>query len=433
MVDDDRVSFSGACGLGGPLRVRVETGLAEVPPLDLTGPHAIIGRASRADVVVDDPEVSQRHAYLQVIAGRLFCIDLNSRTGVRWGDDRRPLGWIEPGQGIGIGPVRLRFEGVAPGEGGPWPISRASASPTLPDARIEFHGPGPVLKPWQVSRALVLVGSSATCRVRFEGREIAGIHAALLRTPSGVWVVDLLGPGGVSVDGSPVRSHRVEDGDEVGVGGHRFLVRLGPAARPDSGKGLARWSSGREALSTPSSLHPSPRTAEGPEVAELLAGFERMHQRTSDQFQQALLMMFQMHQDQMSLIRDELSKIDRLEEELKSLQAEQARVNPPVPSRAMLRLIGAEPARPDDLDAGPDPARADPAPGLPSVPPARPGPRPSAVGEPGRAPAPAPALGLDDPHARLNRKLEEIQAERRGLWKKLLGSMVGDQDGRLLP
>jgi pSer/pThr/pTyr-binding forkhead associated (FHA) protein len=437
MGDDARATFSGACGLGGPLLVRIEgSGAVAAAPLEFHKPHLIIGRDESVDVVLEGAEVSRRHAYLQVFDDRLFCVDLGSRTGVRWGDDPRPVGWVEPGQGIGIGPYRLRFEGVAPGTGEHPPISRSFAWSPVPDVRIEFNGPGSssALEPWQISRALVLVGRSAVCRLRLEGGEIASIHAAIVRTPSGVWVVDLLGPGGVTVGGASVRACRLEDGDKVGVGGHRFWVRVGSAARPTSGKGLARWSTGRVVRTTSARLAP-PRgpdaavtPAAGPEVASLLAEFDRMHQRTSEQFQQAILMMFKMHQDQMAVIRDELSRIDRLEEELRSLQAEQARVAPLTPSRVALRLVEGEDARPAAPAAGTVPVRPAPRPDVATPV------RADSTSPAGTGPRPAADHDLDDdPHARLSRRLADLQAERRGLWKKLLGSMTGDEAGRLLP
>ena len=49
-------------------------------------PYAIVGRGEGCDIILPDPEISFRHAYLQVIEGRVFCVDLASRNGVRWPD-----------------------------------------------------------------------------------------------------------------------------------------------------------------------------------------------------------------------------------------------------------------------------------------------------------------------------------------------------------
>ena len=38
-----------------------------------------------------------RHACLQAIAGRVFCVDLGSRACVHWDTGPRPHGWLHPG------------------------------------------------------------------------------------------------------------------------------------------------------------------------------------------------------------------------------------------------------------------------------------------------------------------------------------------------
>ena len=60
---------------------------------------------------------------------------------------------------------------------------------------------------------LTLVGSSTDCDVRVVDPSVSNYHASLMNTPEGVWVIDLLGLGGVTVNGDAVRFARVEDGD----------------------------------------------------------------------------------------------------------------------------------------------------------------------------------------------------------------------------
>ena len=236
-MDDHRMDrFSEACGLAGPLRVRLEgTTPQDSSTPEFHRPFLVVGRGECADVRIDHPEVSRRHAYFQALAGRVFCVDLSSRTGVRWADGARPVGWVDRGRGVEVGPFRLRFEGVEGAEGGPLPISKAFEWPTLPDARLEFVGPNPERPPWQVSRALVLLGRSPTCRVLLPGRGVGKIHAALLRTPGGIWVVDLHGPGGLLVGGAPdpLRPPRGRRRDRPGRPAIAHQDRAGRG--PDSG------------------------------------------------------------------------------------------------------------------------------------------------------------------------------------------------------
>jgi hypothetical protein len=111
------------------------------------------------------------------------------------------------------------------------------------------------------------------------------------------------------------------DGDQVAMGDHR--IRLGSAAAQLPGRTeLAEGSTerrGRPTRSTPqtpASFSPDGRDATprrvdpsgmaDPAAARLLDEFDRMHRRTIGQFQQAILMMYRKHQDQMDLIRNEL-------------------------------------------------------------------------------------------------------------------------------
>src|SRR6516165_9409557 len=75
--------FRRACGLSKPLSLECEPlGQPDVDPAQycFDGPFVLIGRDPRSDLVLNDPQVSRRHAFFQAIAGRVFCIDLESRA-----------------------------------------------------------------------------------------------------------------------------------------------------------------------------------------------------------------------------------------------------------------------------------------------------------------------------------------------------------------
>ena len=77
--------FATDCGLRGTLRLVVcneATGVTE--KFNVDEPFAIVGRASNCQVRLNHPDVNYRHAYLQVIEGRVYCYDLDSEHGVRW-------------------------------------------------------------------------------------------------------------------------------------------------------------------------------------------------------------------------------------------------------------------------------------------------------------------------------------------------------------
>src|SRR5262249_181556 len=75
-------------------------------------PFARIGRDPRNDIRLDVANVSARHAYLQVIAGRPFGVDLGRRAGTGWRGESRSAGWLGPDDVLGVGDFTVR---LAPG------------------------------------------------------------------------------------------------------------------------------------------------------------------------------------------------------------------------------------------------------------------------------------------------------------------------------
>ena len=204
-------SFSQACGLDGPFRLFVRgPDCVEVEIRDLYGPSIVIGRDPSSDLVLDHPGVSRRHAYLQVVAGRVFAVALSRRRVITWNGEPRDSGWIGNGQAIGVGPflIRLGIPSIEDATQSPPPTSRAFPSPGAVDLALDFSGPDPVPGTWQVSRVMVLIGRSPRCRVQLPGPGVASTHAALIRTAEGAWLIDLLGPGGIAAAG---RTERLGD------------------------------------------------------------------------------------------------------------------------------------------------------------------------------------------------------------------------------
>ena len=103
--------FLAACGSSEPLRLGVgqRDGLLSETRL-FRQPFLVIGRRPESDLALDHWQVSRRHAYLQLIEGRYYCVDLGSRTGTHGGDATERSGWLERGRAIQIGPFAVRPE-----------------------------------------------------------------------------------------------------------------------------------------------------------------------------------------------------------------------------------------------------------------------------------------------------------------------------------
>lgn len=230
--------FLKACGATGPLQFSVERqGVPRAETVSFDQPFLLIGRDPNSDLHFPHADVSERHVYLQVVGGHLCYVDLGSRAGTHLEGRSLRSGWLPPHKTLRIGPYRVRLLGGTAEEPGPVPAGGApgfglpplrDASPASLTLELLHRGIRSSLCP--VHGDLTLVGSSTDCDVRVLDPSVSNYHASLLHTPEGVWVVDLLGMRGVTLNGDAVRFARVEDGGELRVG--HSLVRLRCGVRP---------------------------------------------------------------------------------------------------------------------------------------------------------------------------------------------------------
>jgi pSer/pThr/pTyr-binding forkhead associated (FHA) protein len=224
--------FRTSCGATDPLELKVSG-----PGWDGDGrrvfdlPFILVGRDERNGLHLEDEAVSRRHAYLQQLGGGVFCVDLDSRTGIRWGGEVCRAGWLRPDQGIQIGPFTLehvmadRAEGVPGGEvATEWnplqdPVNEAGLLPWIIAERDNI-----VLAQMRMNRVMVLAGSLPSCRVRLPDARVSRLHCCLVRTAQGVWVIDLLSKNGTCLNDQPVRWALVKEGDRLRVGPYTLRV-----------------------------------------------------------------------------------------------------------------------------------------------------------------------------------------------------------------
>jgi hypothetical protein len=122
-----------------------------------------------------------------------------------------------------------------------------------------------------------------------------------------------------------------------------------------------------------------------------------------------------MHQDQMSLIREEMDQLHQLTREQQTIQAALLGSTGTNHDRPTLRLVAAETTptpTPEDPGRSGTLAQPPPQPAEPSPDP-RPRPRPTGTADP------------DQIHADLVNRLAAIQEERQGRWQRLVESLTG--------
>jgi hypothetical protein len=310
---------------------------------------------------------------------------------------------------------------------------------------------------WRMSRVLTLIGRARRCKVRLHSERVSGYHAALVSTPEGIWVVDLLSREGTCVNGQPVRLGAVRDGDRLEMGG--TVIRLwydtalsfgprrlaAPPEPPSDTPAPPREYAGGEARDeprgmvgslapvpgatmppparcTPAALGPVVTQGDGSLLPRMMGQFSQMLQ-TFDQFQESMLVMVRlftsMHRDQMQLAREQLDRLEELTRELKGLRADAARSQPApvVQAEPLVRVCEVNPvSRPPNE---PLPTQAEWA--APEPPLAHPAEQPIAG-----APGGAEGQRADERHtAWVEERIAALERERQGLWQKVLGAFRG--------
>ena len=235
MNDPFFTQFAEACGAAGPLDLRVD--LADGGMLaegSIPMPFVLVGRDDACDVTLAEPEINPRHAWLQVIAGRVFAVDLGSRTGLGWPGGATGSGWMDENTPVKIGPFQLRLRtpisSKPPFPPGYNPLYSDSAGVrTRPRVALEFRNGKRVKDRWAVNRFITLIGRAPECKIHLTSDDIATYHCGLVLTTAGLWVVDLSGRG-VVVNGERMRLSPLGDKAELWVG--RFLIGVQAPTTP---------------------------------------------------------------------------------------------------------------------------------------------------------------------------------------------------------
>jgi pSer/pThr/pTyr-binding forkhead associated (FHA) protein len=373
--------FRNACGLSSPLSLHCEeagqpTGGSIAQTFEC--PFVLVGRDSRSDLVLDSNHVSRRHAFLQAVGGRLYVVDLNSRSKVFWEGDKAPRGqgWLDGSRFIRIGPYVLRRAITDYALGPIAELQRSSpasedlqnVSGNSPKAGLELPiRTGADASLWPLDRQFNLVGRSEECQLVVTDESVSRFHAALLLTHAGVWVVDLRATEGVHVNGIRVRWAWLGDGDTVRFGRLTFILRyeLGPdrvlrdlvpleaGASPPEPPGTELVVRSGQASIEPANFavrrdesSPERRNVRIVPSSDESAAFVRSVDRRWDQesqylqhptmmwqqqmqmmesFHNDMILMVQMfvamHREHLASVRDELDRVQYLTRELSELQA----------------------------------------------------------------------------------------------------------------
>ncbi len=221
-----------ASGQIEPLRLVVSNAKGQVVQTqEITHPFAVIGRGSNCDLVIQEEVVAYRHVYLQVFANRVACLDLLSTNGTQISPPAASQ-WITAGHRFRVGTHWVQLEGEQ------WVADQAVPSPidfktreevrvefgALPKTELELLNTSAKGRLWPINRVITLIGRDENCRITIPDERISRVHCSLLLLPSGLWVIDLLGKGGVKVNGQPVRCSALPEGSQLQIGDYLVAV-----------------------------------------------------------------------------------------------------------------------------------------------------------------------------------------------------------------
>lgn len=365
--DSDWISdrFFDACGTRQSLQIRVHSPDEDEEFVVPERPFVVVGSASNCGIRLEDSSVSFRHAYLQLLGEQILCFDLASRSGTGLGEGNQRQAELAAGSEVRIGPYRLNLDlddfaepavfddGVDGGE------HRGLIDPAedSPAAWLEFKNAKPRIGDWALRRNVTLIGNSRHCKIRLQDKTVSRVHCSLVRARGAVWAVDLLGKRGIQLNGEQVDFAPLFDNDELTVGRFQIVVHYGEmqngsrsaivrkSAPQESGLHLEQATDFESDESKSALMHdPSGASHQLPQrtaasqsavsrqpldaallgqqaLAEtMIRQFGAMQQQMFEQSQQTMVAVAQMmgavHRDQMSLLREELERVRKLDEEL---------------------------------------------------------------------------------------------------------------------
>ncbi len=332
---------------------------------------------------------------------------------------------------------------------------------------------------WAPEGLLALVGRADRCQLVLTDNTISNYHAAFVRTPLGLWVIDLASREGVYVNEMRVRWAWLANGDQVRMGSFTTVLRyetapegisredvpLGAGASPSSLPGLhhgvapASVEHDRRILAVRSDVRSTglvraedAALTSGPALTAAIAGAEwepvqqsgptaaalwQQQMQIMQSFHNDMIMMFRMfvamHDEHVESVRDEFDRVQQLTQELIRLNVRLGQLS-----------VSAEISPPSDIGDQKVGSRTVSQPGSAKSkgtthPPRQTGSRteqelsgkrehrPGTIGHsapvagnPGQSrTGPPPPMGIADTYADLTRRIAEIQDERQGYWRSI--------------
>lgn len=230
-------AFLQACGIEPALELEVEsTGTVLPVRYCLRQPFAIVGRHPAAEVQLDADGVRPRHLYFQAIEGRIACINVSQISSFLNQDKEiNSFCWLPIKDDVKIGSRRIKLLAYET----ECDVTQTLSDPLAPGSALDIFAPKITLeltneeapgtaKTWLIDRLLTLIGRTERCVIQLNHELISNVHCSLVLTTAGLWVVDLLGRGGILINEQPVRVGYLGVEDELRLGPYRLRLQQKP-------------------------------------------------------------------------------------------------------------------------------------------------------------------------------------------------------------
>jgi pSer/pThr/pTyr-binding forkhead associated (FHA) protein len=345
MNDDDShldlttlIRFVEACGGPPPYVLERIDEAGNVARYSFERPFLIAGRSAACDVACRLRSLSFRHVYFQYFQGTVWWFDLDSRSGVFQDGQKRRAGCLLPGMTIGAGDYSLRLVEPAKKLTGPESPSGTPHSgpntlivgqqPGLPQVSLEFEN-GKIgseeKKLWPIENSITLLGRRSCCDLRFADESMSRVHASLVLTQEGLWIVDLLGRGGTKVNGVPSAYAYLQNGSLIEMGGYKMRVRYaGRDSQPHPEEAFLNEEARRPRRRSGSRKSQKRGSVSEDLLYELVTTMAEMQKQLFDQSQLQIGLLVQMlgsiHKSQQDMLRNEMNRVHEISREMHDLQ-----------------------------------------------------------------------------------------------------------------
>lgn len=196
-----------------------------VQKIVLAKPVVEIGRAGESDVVIPSPQVSSRHARVQISGDTFVIQDLQSRNGLIYNGQRVTQQVLRDGESVLIGQdVVLQVRNHA----GFMPQTGIGAA-AIPGVAVPARAGGPLPGATRVlalqAEEAITIGRAPDNTIALDHPQVSRYHALIERLGTRRRIKDLKSANGVFVNGKRIdREAWLTEGDEVRIGGIKLRL-----------------------------------------------------------------------------------------------------------------------------------------------------------------------------------------------------------------